>query len=74
MKFIFSISRVKLWNIFGHKNPADGTFGYFFQLWAPFGSKTKLLLWTEVIFSPNMFNQPHPHFFHKTFHTIPGLP
>ena len=31
-EIILSILRVKLRNIFGHKNPADGTFGYFFQL------------------------------------------
>ena len=31
-------------------------------LTAPLGSKTLLLIWTEVKFSPNKFNQPNPHF------------
>ena len=40
MKSFLSILRVKLRNIFGHKNPAYGTFGYFFQLWTHVGRST----------------------------------
>ena len=39
-EIISSISRVKLRNILGHKNPAAGTFGYFFQLWPRHGQRT----------------------------------
>ena len=48
-EILLLISRVKIRNIFGHKNPADGTFGYFFQLC--YGQSFPDILWGIIVWT-----------------------